>query len=82
MYIITKIKSDDIEKIFLNLLTNIYSFDFCYDNCMRPFLKLLEPLFFNLNNKNIGEINDGLRITDFSLNYINALINFKNRFLL
>ena len=77
-YIITKIKSNDIEKIFLNLLTNIYSFDFCYDNCMRPFLKLLEPLFFNLNNKNIGEINDGLRITDFSLNFINALINKEN----
>ena len=62
----------------MNLLTNIYSFDFCYDNCMRPFLKLLEPLFFNLNNKNIGEINDGLRISDFSLNFINALINKEN----
>ena len=42
---------------------------------MKPILKLLEPLFFNLNNKNIEDINDGIKISDFSLNYLNALIN-------
>ena len=74
-YIITKINSDDIKNIYMNLLTSIYSFEFHYENSMKPILKLLEPLFFNLNNKNIEDINDGIKISDFSLNYLNALIN-------
>ena len=72
-YIITKIHSTEITNIFIDLLTNIYFFNFNYDNGMKPTLKLLEPLFLNLNNKNVEEIKNELEITDFTLNYINAL---------
>ena len=41
-YIINKIKSDDITNHFLNLLSNIYSFEFKYINGMKPTIKLIE----------------------------------------
>ena len=74
-YIIVKMKSIDISKIFLNLLSTIYSFDFRYVNGMKPFLKLLEPLFLKVNKKKLDEIKNELQLTEFSLNYIDALIN-------
>ena len=79
---INRIKSIDVTNIFIDLLTNIYFFQFNYDNGMKPTLKLLEPLFFNLNNKNIDEIQNELEIIDFSLNYINALNNKEKLILL
>ena len=72
-YIITKMKSPDITNNFIELLTNIYAFQFKYVNCMKPTLKLLEPLLLNINNKKLHELKEGLDITDFTLNFINSL---------
>ena len=68
-------KSNEITNLFINLLSNIYCFSFRYDNCMKPNLKLLEPLFLSLNNKNINEITNELELSTFTLNYLNCLIN-------
>ena len=74
-YIIIKMKSSEISNYFLNLLTNIHYFSFNYENSMKPMLKLIEPLFFHLNNKNLDEIYNELELVDFTLNYLNALNN-------
>jgi hypothetical protein len=42
---------------------------------MKPILKIIEPLFFHLNNKNLDEIHNELELVDFTLNYLNALNN-------
>ena len=72
-YIITKMKSAEISNQFFNLLTNIYSFSFNYENSMKPILKLIEPLLLNLNNKNLEEFLNELELADFPLDYLNAL---------
>ena len=51
--IIIKMKSTDITNMFIDLLTNIYAFQFRYVNCMRPTLKLFEPLLLNVKNKKL-----------------------------
>ena len=73
--IITKIKSKEVTNTFINLLVNIYAFHFGYDNCMKPNLRLFEPLFLSLNNKKINEISNELELSDFTLKYLNGLIN-------
>ena len=79
--IIIKMKSTDITKHFIDLLTNIYSFQFRYDNCMKPTLKLFEPLLINLNNKKIDDLKNEIDISDFPLNYIDALNNKEKKLL-
>ena len=74
-YIIIRMKSDIITEVFLNLLSNIYYFSFYYENCMKSILKFTEPLLLNLNKKNLDEIHNELDLSDFILNYINALNN-------
>ena len=80
-YIINKIKSNDITNHFLNLLSNIYSFEFRYINGIKPTIKLIEPLFLNITKKTIDEIKNELDLTDFSLNYLNALIKQEKKIL-
>ena len=71
--IITKIKLKDVTNNYINLLTNLYSFSFRYKNMMRPMARLLEPLFINLNKKDISQINKELNISDFSLLLLESL---------
>ena len=79
-YIIIKTKSDVI-KNFLNLLSTIYSFDFTYINGIKPTFKLMKPLFMNINTKKCNEIEYELELTDFTLNYLNELINKESKIL-
>ena len=74
VYIISKVKSENIRNNFTNLLTDIFAFSFKYENGMKPTLQLLEPLFLNINKKNINEIKNELFISDFSLSFIKSLI--------
>ena len=67
--------SSEINKYFINLLSNIYSFSFHYENCMKSILKLFEPLILNLNNKNLDEIHNELELSDLILNYLEGLNN-------
>ena len=80
-YIINKINSDEITNHFLNLLSNIYSFEFGYINGIKPTITLIEPIFLNTNNKTIDEIKNDLDLTDFSLKYLNALIKQEKKIL-
>ena len=80
-FITSKVKSKDIKDNFINLLTDIYSFSFNYENCMRPTLQLLEPLFININKKFLNQIKNELKIADFSLSFINSLIDKENNIL-
>ena len=74
-YIISKIKSDDIKNNFINLITDIYSFSFKYNNGMRQTLQLLEPLFININKKKLNQIKNEINISDLTLSFINSLIS-------
>ena len=75
IFIISKMKNWEIIKNFVELLTNIYAFSFRYDNIMNPIIKILEPLFINLNLKTIEEINNELFISNFPLKLLNGLID-------
>ena len=77
-YIIVRMNSPEITKQFINLLTNIYSFSFQYENCMKPILRLIEPLLLNLDKKNLDAIHNELELSDFTINYINSLNNKEN----
>ena len=73
-FIVSKVNSKEIKKNFIDLLTNIYYFSFGHENLMSPMLRQIEPLFININKKNIKQINDELDISDFSLSLLNSLI--------
>ena len=78
-YIISKTKSNGLKNNFIELLTDIYNFSFKYENIMRPMVKQIEPLFKNINKKNIKQMNDELNLIDFSLSLLNSLINKENQ---
>ena len=80
-YIIIKMKSKEIKKNFINLLCNIYSFSFKYENMMRPITRQIGALFINLNKKNLSYINDELNISDFSLSLLDSLIEKESQLL-
>ena len=73
-FIISKIKSKDIKNNFINLLTNIYILSFDYHNLMVPIIKQLEPLFININKKNINQIDEELGSLDIPLSLLDSLI--------
>ena len=73
--IVLNTNSEGIINNYLNLLNDIYCFSFKYDNLMRPFIKQIEPLFVNLNKKDLVLINDELNYSNFSLSLIQSLIN-------
>ena len=77
--IVLNTNSDLIINNYLNLLSDIYSFSFRYDNLMRPFIKHIEPLFINLNKKDLVLINEELNYSNFSLSLIQSLINKENK---
>ena len=74
-YIISKTKLNDIKNNFIKLITDIYYFSFKYNNGMRPTLQLLEPLFININKKELHQFKNELNIPDFTLSFINSLIS-------
>ena len=80
-YIITKTKSKDISKNFLNLLSTIYAFDFDYYNGLKPMFQLLKPIFMNINSKQSEELENDLELTEFSLNYLSELIKKESEIL-
>ena len=78
IFIISKTKSKNIINNFIDLLTNIYSFSFNFENIITPMFKQLEPLFANLQKKNIKEINEELIISDFPISLLDSLIRNEN----
>jgi hypothetical protein len=73
-YIISKTKSESLEKNYINLLSDIYAFSFKLDNSMNPNLKLLSPLFINIQKKNIKQIKNEIKLSDISLSFIKSVI--------
>ena len=71
--IIIKMKDDKITKNFVELLTNIYIFDFNYENLMSQLLKLLEPLFLNIDKKYNEEIKREIDLINFIISFIKKL---------
>ena len=79
--IIFHMKSKDIINNYLDLLSNIYIFSLENQNLMGPIIKQLEPLFININKKNINQIENELNITDFSISLINTLVDKESHIL-
>ena len=74
IFSISKMKNPEIINNFIDLLTNIYTFSFRYDNIMNPLLKILEPLFINIKLKQFEDIKYELNICNFPIKLLNALI--------
>ena len=77
-HIVSKTKLKSLKDNFINLISEIYCFSFKYNNCMRPTLQLLEPLFININKKEIDQIKYELNVIDSSLSFIKSLIDKEN----
>ena len=80
-FIILNCKSKDLNHNFVNLLSNIYCFSFNYENMMTPMLRQYEPLFTNINKKNLKQLNYDLNLSDFSIFLLNSLIKKENEIL-
>ena len=74
IYIIVKMKDNQINNNFIELISNIYMFSFGYENMMLQMLKIIEPLLMNMNKKSIEEIDSELNIIHFIFDFINELI--------
>ena len=81
IFIISKTKSKEIVNNFINLLNNIYIFNYGYENVMSPMLKQLAPLFTNIQNKDIKKMTQELNISDFPIELLSSLINEENAIL-
>ena len=81
IFIISKMNNIEIINNFIELLTNIYSFSFRYNNMMTPLVKMLEPLLTNINLKKIEEINYEINISKFPLKLLNGLIDKEEKIL-
>ena len=74
-------KKNQIIQNFTEFLTNIYNFNFGYENLMCPMLRLLEPFFINNSKKNAEKIKKEINISDFPLLLLDSLINYENKIL-
>ena len=74
IFLIVKTKDEQIIKNFIELLTNIYAFSFRYDNLMVQLLKSIKPLFININQKSINDMEDELNIINVILYFMKDLI--------
>jgi len=73
IFIISKMKKIEITDNLIELLSNIYSFSFKYENMMNSIIKILEPLLINLNIKKLEAINSELNISNFPIKLLNKL---------
>ena len=74
IFLISKMKKREVINTFIELLKNIYCFSFRYNNLMNPMIKILEPLFININFKTIDDIDKELNIVEFPLKFLIGLI--------
>ena len=63
----------------MDLLTNIYYFK--YENVRRSMMRQLEPLFININEKKIKQLESDINLSDFSISLMNSLIRKEDKIL-
>ena len=73
MLIIYKINNPDINNAYFDLISNIYCFQFKYNNFFWPLYSYLEPLLVNIDKKSYSEISKEISFPKFQLNLINYL---------
>ena len=73
-YIVVKTKDNKIIKNYIELLSNIYIFSFSKEKLMSQFIKVLEPLFLNIDKKYINEIDSETDLIHFIIDFIENLI--------
>ena len=73
VFIISKMKKIEITDNLIELLANIYSFSFKYENMMNSIIKILEPLLINLNIKKLEVINSELNISNLPIKLLNKM---------
>ena len=81
MAIIHKINNPKLNDIYFELLSNIYFFQFEYNNFNWPFYKMLEPLLINIDKKNYSSILKEISFPEYQLNFITYLINKEKTFI-
>jgi hypothetical protein len=73
MLIIYKINNPDINNAYFDLITNIYCFQFTYNNFYWPMYSFLEPLLVNIDTKSYSKISNEISFIKFQLDLINYL---------
>lgn len=63
IFIIVKMKNEEIITNLKELLCNIYIFSFNNENIMSQFLKIIQPLLLNFDKKSMMEINQEIDIS-------------------
>ena len=74
-FIISKAKSEDLYNNLINMLTDIYSFSFKYENLMCPILQQTGLLIENIQRKKFDKLNEEINESDFSISLIDSIIN-------
>ena len=77
---IHKINNKELTEVYFELLSNIYYFQFNYDNLNRPLYKLLEPLLVNIDKKDYSSLLNEISFPNFQLNFIKYLIDKEKSF--
>ena len=81
IFIIVKMKNEEIITNLKELLCNIYIFSFNNENIMSQLLKIIQPLLLNFDKKSMMEINQEIDIIHFIINFIKELIQREEQIL-
>jgi len=81
IFIIVKMKNEEIITNLKELLCNIYIFSFNNENIMSQLLKIIQPLLLNFDKKSMMEINQEIDIIHFIINFIKELIQREEQML-
>ena len=81
IFIIVKMKNEEIITNLKELLCNIYIFSFNNENIMSQLLKIIQPLLLNFDKKSMMEINQEIDIIHFIINFIKGLIQREEQIL-
>ena len=81
IFILVKMKNEEIITNFKELLCNIYIFSFNNKNLMSQLLKIIQPLLLNIDKKSMVEINLEIDIVSFIISFIKELIKREEQIL-
>ena len=79
--LIHKINNNDLTEVYLGFLSNIYYFQFGYNNLTWQLYELLQPLLENIQEKNYDVILNEVSFPEFQLNFIKNLIKKERIFI-
>ena len=80
-HFIHKMNNGELSKIFFDFLSNIYFFQFSYNNLMWQYYALLEPILENIKEKKYETILNEVSFPEFQFNFIRELFSKERNFI-